>query len=49
MLFADTESISKKYKQTAKAGVDISLYSIGDIDSKMVALDNKMKGLAIQR
>ncbi|OBT45574.1 hypothetical protein VE00_03492 [Pseudogymnoascus sp. WSF 3629] len=49
VLFADTESTSKKYKLTAKAGVDISLYSTGDMDPKMVALDDKMKGLAIQR
>jgi uncharacterized small protein (DUF1192 family) len=49
VLFADTESISKKYKLTAKAGEDLSAYSTGDMDPKIVALDNKMKGLAIQR
>lgn len=49
MLFADTDSISQKYRLTAKAGEDLSAYLTGDIDPKMVVLDNKMKGLAIQR
>ena len=49
VLFADTESISKKYKLTAKAGEDFSVYSTGDMDPKMVVLDNKMKGLATKR
>ncbi|KAH9203606.1 hypothetical protein DL95DRAFT_418908 [Leptodontidium sp. 2 PMI_412] len=48
VLFADTENVSKKYKLNAKAGEDLSAYSTGDIDPKMVVLDNKMKGLAIQ-
>jgi hypothetical protein len=42
VLFADTESISKRYKLTAKAGEDLSVYSTGDIDPKMVVLDNKI-------
>jgi hypothetical protein len=46
VLFADTESISKKYKLNAKAGGDFSAYSTGDMDPEMVVLDNKMKGLA---
>lgn len=49
VLFADTEGISKKYKLTAKADEDLSAYSTGDMDPKMVVLDNKMKSLAIQR
>jgi uncharacterized small protein (DUF1192 family) len=49
VLFADTESISKKYKLTAKAGEDLSAYSTGDMDPKMVLLDNKMRALATQR
>jgi hypothetical protein len=49
VLFADTESISKKYKLTAKASEDLSAYSTSDMDLKMVVLDNKMKGLALQR
>lgn len=49
VLFADTESISKRYKLTAKAGEDFSAYSTGDMDPKMVMLDNKMKGFSIQR
>jgi hypothetical protein len=47
VFFADTKSISKKYKLTAKASVNILLYSIGDINPKIIALDNKIKGLAI--
>jgi uncharacterized small protein (DUF1192 family) len=49
MLFADTESISKKYRLTTKASEDLSVYSTGDIDPKMAMLDNKIKGLATQR
>ena len=49
VLFADTESISKKYKLTANAREDLSAFSTGDMDPKMVVLDNKMKGLATQR
>jgi len=49
VLFADTKTIFKKYKLTAKAGEDLSVYSTGDMDPKLVVLDNKMKGLAIQR
>jgi hypothetical protein len=49
VLFADTEGISKKYKMAAKAGEDLSVFSTGDMDPTVVALDNKMKGLAIQR
>jgi uncharacterized small protein (DUF1192 family) len=49
VLFADTKSISKKYKLTAKAGEDLSAYSTGDMDPKIVVLDSKMKGLATQR
>jgi uncharacterized small protein (DUF1192 family) len=49
VLFADTESMSKKYKLTAKAGEDLSVYSTADLDPELVVLDNKMKGLAIQR
>lgn len=37
VLFADAESISKKYKLTAKADKDLSANSSGDIDPKMVA------------
>ncbi|OBT38472.1 hypothetical protein VE00_11147 [Pseudogymnoascus sp. WSF 3629] len=49
VLFADTEGTSKKYKLTAKADEDLSSYSTGDMDPKMVVLNNKMKGLATQR
>jgi hypothetical protein len=48
VLFTDTENISKKYKLTLKAGEDLSVYSTGDMDPKMVVLDNKMKGMAVQ-
>jgi len=47
MLFADTKSISKKYKLTIKASEDLLAYLISDIDPKMVVLNNKMKSLAI--
>ncbi|KAH8586336.1 prion-inhibition and propagation-domain-containing protein, partial [Bisporella sp. PMI_857] len=49
VLFTDTEGISKKYKLTANAGEDLSVYSTGDMDPKLAVLDNKVKGLAIQR
>ena len=49
VLFADTESMFKKYKLTANVGEDLSTYSIGDLDPNMVVLDNNMKALAIQR
>lgn len=49
VLFADTEGISKKYKMAAKAGEDLSAFAMGDMDPTLMALDNKMKGLAIQR
>ncbi len=49
VLFADTESISKKYKLNAKAGEDLSAYLTGNMDSKLFVLDNKLKGLATQR
>jgi hypothetical protein len=48
-LFADTEGISKKYRIAARAGEDLSVFSMGDIDPMVMALDNKMKSLAIQR
>ncbi|KAH8595488.1 small s protein [Bisporella sp. PMI_857] len=49
VLFADTETISKKYKLTAKVGEDLSAYSTGDMDPTFVLLENKIKGLAIKR
>jgi len=49
VLFADTEDISKKYKLAAKAGEDLSSFSMADIDPTLVTLDNKMKGLALKR
>jgi uncharacterized small protein (DUF1192 family) len=49
MLFANTDSISQKYRLTAKAGEDLSAYSTGDMDPKIVVLNNRMKGLATQR
>ncbi|KFY03085.1 hypothetical protein O988_01698 [Pseudogymnoascus sp. VKM F-3808] len=49
VLLADTKGTSKKYKLTAKADEDLSAYSTGDMDPKMVVLDNKMKSMAIQR
>lgn len=37
---AATSVIPTKYKLTAKAREDLSAYSTGDIDPKMVVLDN---------
>jgi hypothetical protein len=37
------------YKLTTKAGEDLLAYSTGDIDPKIVLLDNKIKALATQR
>jgi hypothetical protein len=49
VLFADTEGISKKHKLTAKVGEDLSAFSVGDMDPTLIALNNKMKELAIKR
>jgi Prion-inhibition and propagation len=49
VLFADTEKISKKYKLSAKAGDDISTYTTNDMDPALMALNNKMRELAIKR
>ena len=48
-LFAATEGISRKYKLSAKSGEDLSTLSTGDLDPKLIALDNKMKRLAVRR
>jgi hypothetical protein len=49
VLFASTESISKNHKIVAKGGEDLSTFTTGDMDPKLIALDNKMKALAIRR
>ncbi len=49
VLFAETEGISKRYKLDAKAGEDLSAFSTGDMNPTLVALNNQMKGLAMQR
>jgi hypothetical protein len=49
VLFAQTEEISKKYKLTAKVGEDLSAFSATDMDPTLIALDNKLKELAIKR
>jgi hypothetical protein len=49
VLFAHTEEISKKYKLTAKVGEDLSAFSATDMDPALIALDNKLKELAIKR
>jgi hypothetical protein len=48
-LFTDTEEISRKYKLTAKAGENLDLLSATDIDPALMALENRMKQLAIKR
>jgi hypothetical protein len=49
ILFADTESISKKYKIKAQNGDDLSVFLADDLDPTVMALANKMKELAIKR
>src|SRR6266536_1358700 len=49
VLFADTEKISKKYRLNATAGEDLSILLTDDIDPAIMALNNKMKELAIKR
>ena len=48
-LFADSEDISNKYRLGAKAGEDLALLSATDMDPAVVALENKMKQLAVKR
>jgi hypothetical protein len=49
LLFANTEKISKKYKLNATAGGDLSRLLTDDIDPAIMALNNKMRELAIRR
>lgn len=49
VLYANTEKISKKYRLNAKAGEDFSILLTDDIDPEIMALNNKMKELAIRR
>jgi Prion-inhibition and propagation len=49
VLFADSEKISKKYKQNAKTREDLSAFSTDDMDPTVMLLDNKMRELAIKR
>jgi hypothetical protein len=49
VLFANTEKISKKYRLNAKAGDDLSILGPGDMDPVVMAINNKMKELAIRR
>jgi hypothetical protein len=49
LLFANTEKISKKYRLNAKAGEDLSIPLTDDIDPAIMALNNKMRELAIRR
>jgi Prion-inhibition and propagation len=48
VLFANTEKISNKYKLGPNAGV-LSVYSTTDMDPTLLALNNKMRDLAIKR
>jgi len=48
-LFAQTEEISRKYRSAAKVGEDFSAFSVTDMDPALMALDNKLKELAIKR
>ena len=49
VLFDNTEKISKNYKLNAKAGDDLSTYTTDDMDLALMALNNKMRALAIKR
>jgi hypothetical protein len=49
VLFANTEKISKKYRLNAKAGEDLSVLGPDDVDPAVMAINNKMKELAIRR
>jgi hypothetical protein len=49
VLFANTEKISKKYKLSAKAEEDLSVLGPDDADPAVMAINNKMKELAIRR
>jgi hypothetical protein len=49
LLFANTEKISKKYRLNAKAGEDLSILLMDDMDPAIIALNNKMRELAIRR
>lgn len=48
-LFADSEDISKKFKQNTKAGEDLTPFSATDMDPTLLAVQNKMQQLAIRR
>jgi hypothetical protein len=48
VLFANTEKISNKYKLSSNAG-GLSVYSTSDMDPALLALNNKMRDLAIKR
>jgi hypothetical protein len=39
----------KNYRIAAKAGEDLSTFTTSDMDPTLIALDNKMKALAIHR
>ncbi|KAH8745032.1 hypothetical protein F5882DRAFT_312916, partial [Hyaloscypha sp. PMI_1271] len=47
VLFANTKSISKRYKIVIKASEDLSMFSISDIDLILITLNNKIKALVI--
>ena len=49
MLFADSAKISRQYKLNAKTGEDLSVLSSDTIDSEFVAVNNKIRELAIKR
>jgi hypothetical protein len=49
VLLAHTEDFSKKYKLSAKVCEDLSAFPATDMDLTLMALDNRMKELAIKR
>lgn len=48
-LFEDTAKVSKRYKLNSRPGEDLSAFSVDNMDPSVMALDNKMKDLAVRR
>ncbi|PSS25225.1 hypothetical protein M430DRAFT_33010 [Amorphotheca resinae ATCC 22711] len=48
VLFANTKKISQNYKLNAKVGEDLSILTPEDVDPEVIALDNKLRELAIR-
>jgi hypothetical protein len=49
VLLADSEKVSNKFRLTAKAGENLSVFTSANLDTKISVLDNKMCQQAAQR